>query len=196
MLATTQGIVYDLEKEYRNPKSKLGRLVDEGKYTPVIRGLYETNPNTPGLFISSFYNPSYVSFEYALSKYSMIPEGVFMYTLATCEKHKTKMYHTPFGVYYCQDVPKSVFHIGIKKVEIGEYWYWIATPEKALCDKLHSIKPIGKEETIEELLFDDLRIDEDELFKFDLDLMKRITDHYHCSNVSLLNDYLRGCSDE
>ena len=191
MLATTQGIVYDLEKEYRNPKSKLGRLVDEGKYTPIIRGLYETNPNTPGLFISSFYNPSYISFEYALSKYSMIPEGVCMFTLATCEKHKSKLYHTPFGMYYCRDVPKSVFSIGVRKMEVRDYCYWIATPEKALCDRMHTVPPLEKDETIEEFLFDDLRIDDDELLKFDLDLMKRITDNYHCYNVTLLNDYLR-----
>ena len=191
MIVATQGAVYDLKKDYKNPKSKLGRLVEEGKYTSIIRGLYETDPNTPGILLSSFYNPSYISYEYALSKYSMIPEGVRMYTLATYKKHKTKMYDTPFGVYYCRDVPKPVFHIGVKMVEQGNYCYWMATPEKALCDKLHSIKPLPNEETIEELLFDDLRIDEDELAKFDLDLMKKIANNYHCYNVSLLDDYLK-----
>ena len=39
-------------KEYSNPKTKIGRLVKEGKYTPIIRGLYETDPNLDGKLLA------------------------------------------------------------------------------------------------------------------------------------------------
>ena len=66
MIKTYNMIIHELH-DYRNPKTKLGRLVKEGVYTPVIRGLYETDPNTAGyLLAGSIYGPSYLSFDFAL----------------------------------------------------------------------------------------------------------------------------------
>ena len=190
MIVTTQMILGELKKEYKNPKSKLGRLVEEGKYVPIIRGLYETDPHTPGYLLSSFYSPSYLSFEYALSRHGLIPEWVRAYTLATYGKNRSKEYDTPFGVYYCFDVPKRVFGIGVEMLREGDYQYWMAGPEKALCDKLYDIKPIENKRYIENLLFDDLRIDEDGLEKMDRDLIMKLSEHYHCRNVSFFCDYM------
>ena len=192
MIVSTKAIVNGLKGEYRNPMCKLGRLVEEGKYTPIIRGLYETDPRTPGYLLSSFYSPSYLSFEYALSRHGLIPEWVRAYTLATCGKNKRKEYDTPFGVFYCQDVPERVFDIGIKAIDERGYRYWIAGPEKALCDKLYDVKPIESKRYIEDLLFGDLRIDEDGLEEMDRGLIRRIADSYHCKNVTYFCDYMTG----
>lgn len=51
MIKTYNMIMHELH-EYRNPKTKLGRLVKEGMYTPVIRGLYETDPSTAGYLLA------------------------------------------------------------------------------------------------------------------------------------------------
>ena len=179
-------------KDYRNPKMKLGRLVAEGKYTPVIRGLYETDPKTPGHLISSFYSPSYLSFEYALSRYGLIPEGVRAYTLATYGKHKSKEYDTPFGMFYCYDVPRRAFGTGVNAVREGDYVYWMATPEKALCDKLYDLKPIESKRYVENLILDDLRIDEGSLDEMDCALIETLSELYRCKNVSLFCDYMKG----
>lgn len=190
MIMSTQMIVNELKGEYRNPICKLGRLVDDGKYIPIIRGLYETDPHTPGYLLSSFYSPSYLSFEYALSRHGLIPEWVRAYTLATCGKNRRKEYDTPFGVYYCQDVPERVFDIGIRMIEERGYRYWMAGPEKALCDKLYDIKPIESKNYIGDLLFNNLRIDEDGLERMDLGLIKKIAESYHCKNVTYFCDFM------
>ena len=59
------------------------------KLFKVINGLYETNENTPGYLLStSIYGPSYISFEYALYFYGLIPERVDTITCATYNKKK------------------------------------------------------------------------------------------------------------
>ena len=192
MIVTTQMISEDLGSRYSNPKCKLGRMVKEGKYTPIIRGLYETDPTTPGYLLSGIYSPSYLSFEYALSRYGLIPETVFEYTSATCGKNRTKRYETLFGTYSYRDVPKKAFRFAIELRTEGEYSYWIASPEKALCDELYSIGPIPKNESTEEFLFDDLRIDKGVLGTLDKGMIKELSSLYRSHNVSRLNDYLEG----
>ena len=56
-------------KSYASPAKKIERMVKTGELTRVVRGLYETDPHTPGhLLAASIYGPSYLSFEYALEE--------------------------------------------------------------------------------------------------------------------------------
>ena len=185
MILTARTIADELKKDYKNPKCKLEKLVKQGKYTPIIRGFYETNPKTAGYLLSGFYSPSYLSFEYALYRYSIIPEAVFVYTLATYGKNRSKEYDTPFGTYSFQDVPKEVYPYGLRVLEENGYIYWMATPEKALCDQLYSIKPIEHKRYFENLLFDDMRVYEDSLDDMDIGLISKIAPKYHSTNVNL-----------
>lgn len=53
--------------------------------------MYETDSNTPGyLLAGSIYGPSYLSFDFALAYYDLIPERVVNYTSATFGKKKKK----------------------------------------------------------------------------------------------------------
>lgn len=77
---------------YANKDNKISREIKDGKLFRIINGLYETDPNTPGyLLASSIYGPSYISFEYALSYYGLIPERVTTITCATFDKKKKKI---------------------------------------------------------------------------------------------------------
>lgn len=173
--------------EYRNPKTKLGRLVREGVYTPIIRGIYETNSKTPGyLLAGSIYGPSYLSFEFALSYYGMIPEAVHVYTSATFNKKKKRMYDTRFGNFIYRDVPAKVYPIGITLDTEGDYTFQIATKEKALCDKLYTMKVASNQKELRAMLVDDLRIDIDEFRNLDGRRIQEISNAYHSTNVSLL----------
>ena len=88
MIKTT-GILVEEYKSYRNPKMKIGRLVKERKLIPIIRGLYETDDSVPGYLLANIiYGPSYLSFEFALSWYDLIPEAVFTITSASFSKKK------------------------------------------------------------------------------------------------------------
>ena len=61
------------------------------KLIKIRNGLYETEANTPSyLLAGSIYGPSYISFEYALSYYGLIPERVTTITCATFNKRKEK----------------------------------------------------------------------------------------------------------
>ena len=78
-------------KEYSNPAAKLSRMAKQGECFPIVRGLYETDRTVPGyLLAGSIYGPSYISFEYALAHYGLIPETVYTITCATFEKKKKK----------------------------------------------------------------------------------------------------------
>ena len=97
-------------KEYSNINNKISREIRDGNLYKIVNGLYETDPNTPGyLLASSIYGPSYISFEYALSYYGLIPERVTTITCATFDKKKKKEYNTDFGVFTYRDVPSSVY---------------------------------------------------------------------------------------
>lgn len=186
MIKTYNMIIHELH-DYRSPKTKLGRLVKEGVYTPVIRGLYETDPNTAGyLLAGSIYGPSYLSFDFALSYYGMIPEIVHTVTCATYNKKKKRIYETEFGNFIYRDVPVKAYPIGIIIKNEGDYSFQIATKEKALSDKLYSMKPISNQKELETVLVDDLRIDMDEVIKLDENDLREISEAYHSTNVSLL----------
>jgi predicted transcriptional regulator of viral defense system len=191
MIKTTAMLLEEL-REYRSPKSKLSRMADSGEIFPITKGLYETDRNTPAyLLAGSIYGPSYISFEFALGYYGLIPEAVYTVTSATFEKKKKKRYQTLFGNFTYQDVPRTAFPLGIRLVQEGEYFYRIAEPEKALCDKLYSVPPVANLDELMALLTENLRIEEDELRKLDIEKISRYSQAYHSTNVKKLYSLLR-----
>lgn len=191
MIKTT-AMIHEALHEYRAPANKLSRMVDQEELFPIVRGLYETNQNTPGyLLASSIYGPSYLSFDFALSYYHLIPEAVYAFTSATYDKKKKKQFKTDFGTFMFQDVPKEVYPIGIRIVEEQGYAYLIAEPEKALCDKIYTISPLSSQKEIDNLLFHDLRIDVEEYEKLDKKKLEQYARLYCTTNHKLLVKMLR-----
>lgn len=157
---------------------------------PITRELYETDPNVPAhLLAGSIYGPSYISFEYALSCYGLIPEAVYTVTCATFEKKKK--YETAFGTFTYRDVPSKAFPLGIRLVQEGDYFYRIADPEKALCDQLYTMPPVPNTKELLRLLTDDLRIEEAELRKLDASKVCGYSDAFHATNIKKLCSLLR-----
>ena len=102
----TSNIAKNFLSKYSNKDTKLLRNVRDGKLIKIINGLYETNVNTPGyLLATSIYGPSYISFEYALCFYGLIPERVNVITCATFDKKKKKQFKTFFGTFTYRDIP-------------------------------------------------------------------------------------------
>ena len=188
----TYAMMMEELRGYRSPANKLGRMVKEGSCTQIIRGLYETERKTPGyLLAGSIYGPSYLSFDFALSQYGLIPEAVYAFTSATFEKKKSKKYHTPFGTFTYRDVPSDVYSYGVRLQREGEYIYQIATPEKALCDKHYTLSPIKNKEELDQLLFEDLRIDEINFAKLDKNRLVKLCEMYHSTNMKMLKKLVR-----
>lgn len=166
---------------------KLSRMVRQGKLFQLVRGLYETDGTLEGHLLSTaICSPSYLSFEYALRQYSMIPEAVYVYTAASFRKNKTLTYTNYFGTYLYRDVPASVFPWGVTMVYDESRPYTLATREKALCDIVYTRPPVRSMKAMAELLFDDLRIDPDELDSVDMQQLEFLAGRYPSTNVRLL----------
>lgn len=186
MVYTTQ-MLFEKLQSFKDPAGKIMRMTKQGELFVLTRGIYETDGKAPGHALAPIiYGPSYLSFDYALSLYGLIPEAVYEYTSATFDKKKTKKYENHFGRFTYRDVPKDAYPLGIRIIEENGYAYPIATPEKALCDKLYSISPVTSKKELNELLFDNLRIDEDEFESLDWDVLAELCDKYHANNLKFL----------
>ena len=102
------------------------------------RGVYLLNKNDRKIkpsrvFIASqLYNPSYVSMEYALSFYGLIPERVADITSITTKK--TTKFKNELGDFVYQHIKPETFR-GFKSVkDESGYTYFIAEKEKAVVD--------------------------------------------------------------
>ncbi|MCQ2913881.1 MAG: hypothetical protein MJ247_01645 [Alphaproteobacteria bacterium] len=179
--------------DYAKIKDKICREVQSGKLIPIVRELYESDAATDGKYLASrIYGPSYLSFDFALYVYSLIPEAVYKtYTSATFNKRRTKKYQNHFGIYTYRDVPSKVYSLGVLIHEENGYSYQIATPEKALCDKLYTISPVSNLKELKELLFEDLRIDESDFVKLDMKVLETLSPLYHSTNLYLLAKLIR-----
>ena len=191
MLKSTAMLLQEYSS-YANPAAKIGRIVKKGELVPVVRGLYETDPTTPGYCLSgALYGSAQLSFEYALGRRGFIPEEVRVYTCAVCGTGKRKRYSTPFGVFTYRDVPTRVFPYGVELLDERGYGHMLATPERASCDLLYTRAPCANRRELRELLFDNLRIDEDEFRAANLDEMTELAELYRTTNCRLLASLIK-----
>ena len=190
MIKTYQILIEELSN-YKNPKTKIQRMVINKDLFPITKGLYETNEYVNPFYLADpIYSPSYISFETALSFYELIPERVYQIKNATFDKKKKKEYHTFFGLYVYQDVPKDAFPFGVDIISMDGYTYKIATKEKALLDQLYSTSPLTNMKEMREYLFENLRINEIVLDTFDVNKVNELAPLYHSRNVDLFSRML------
>ena len=188
----THGTLLSILDEYWSPNDKIVRMIDEGSLLPIKKGLYAVSPEITGIPISLplvanlLYGPSYVSMEYALHHYGIIPERVVEITSMTTRRGKT--YDLTVGRFSYTHSPPEFYAIGIDRVENPDQTgFLMASPEKALCDKLVFTRNLNikSRDVLEELLFDDLRIDEDSLARFDIKVI------HACIAAGMKSDMLR-----
>ena len=183
MLMTTDKILSTLG-DYSNPRCRLQKLVAEGEYTPIIRGMYETDPDTPGRCLASVIRePSYLSFGYALAVHGMVPGPAREFSSATHSTHRSKIYDTVFGRYTYNDIPKAVFGYGVGMELDHGYQVWTACPEKALCDTLYELPPERTIAGISEAVLDGLCVYEWALDRLDMDMLRTICPLYRSSST-------------
>lgn len=163
---------------YKTPNNKISRWLDEGVLLPVKRGMYVVSPELTGkpvermLVANLLYGPSCVSLDYALWHYGLIPERVFELTSVTPRRSQTL--ETCVGRFSYQRLADDLYPMGMESVAVeGGGYCLLATPAKALCDRLvltrnlrvHSVK------SMQHFLLDDLRLDADEAEIIDLDII-------------------------
>ena len=196
-------MIYDVQalrikyKEYSNINQKVSLDAKNGKLIRIKRGLYTDDLKRDSLVIANVcYSPSYISFEYALSFYGLIPEHVSMFTSASFSKKNNKKYQLDNACFEYRSIPKNVFYKGVTFLHTENgIRYKIATKEKALCDLLYSMYPVRTIKDLKVMLFEDLRIDEEEFYKLDFEFIKNIANDYHSNTlyvlIKLINEEIR-----
>ena len=179
-----------LSTEVNNVNAKISYMVKKGELIRLKKGVYtfgeeyQTNSIDMISVSNMLYAPSYVSFDYALSYYGLIPERVYEITSATMRMKKE--FHTPIGRFTYKIVPLQAYALGVDwiydNINGGKL---IATAEKALCDKIRSDRGIGRlsQQKLEVYLEHDLRIDMDLLFDLDVELISAIASAYKSANL-------------
>ena len=71
-------------------------------------------------------SPSYISFDFALSYYGLIPEKVVAITCASLNQRKRKTFLNDFGRYEYQDIPENAFSEGVTCIFENDYVVRIA----------------------------------------------------------------------
>lgn len=119
---------------YRNTKKGLLiRIKKSGKGS-----LYALADNLPNQYLiaNRLYEPSYVSFDAALSFYGIIPETIYAVTSAT---PKATREFTVAGIGYNYFKIKQEVYSGYKPIKVDNRVILMAYPEKALADYLYFV---------------------------------------------------------
>jgi len=94
---------------YANRPAKISSMLKKGEIIQIRRGLYtfaeplRRGLLSDGMLANQIHGPSYVSEDYALSYYGMIPETPAVVTSIT--RSRSRRFDTPFGVFsyrYCR----------------------------------------------------------------------------------------------
>lgn len=116
-------------------RGKIARMIESGALIQLRRGLYATRRDLdPHALAGSIYGPSYVSYETALAYHGLIPEAVYEITSATVKRPKE--FVNAFGRFRYRRVPPQIYPIGVERVTETEIPFLVASPTKALCDRI------------------------------------------------------------
>lgn len=182
-------------KEYASPKSKLSTMIKSQEIVRLKRGVYIYGQNenySLKTLANKIYGPSYISFEYALSYYNVIPEKVINITSSAMGKNKSKKFETSKGNFFYWSIPENVFSFEVYQFWENESPFLIASKEKALCDLLHKNRNINTIFKIDKFLKEDLRVDLDELFTFNIETIDELSMIFNNRNIkTFINWYNR-----
>lgn len=131
----------------------------QGLFIRLKRGLYALKTDLPGdeEIANVLYKPSYISFEYALAKYGIIPESPYNITSATTRP--TRLF-TITRLAYSYYTIKQKTYTGYFLDTSANRKVLIAEPEKALADYLYFVA-IGQKFWNDR--FDTSRLDKEKL---------------------------------
>ena len=181
--------------KYKNPRVKINDLLKKGKIIRVKKGLYVFGPElarepySKETLANLIYGPSYISLEYALSFYDLIPERVEIITSVTNKRNK--FFNTPVGIFSYKYINPSIYSYGITLCDLDKYHsILIATREKALSDILYFLDKMTDKSQIEKYLSENLRLDMEALIDFNLRKIKNLAGLYG-HNVNLFYHLLK-----
>ena len=114
----------------------LTRAVRRGDVLKLRRSLYALTSPLPGdmQVANALYPPSYVSFNFALSHYHLIPESVYAVNSAT--PRSSSSFHA-LGKRFIYHHLRADAFTGYRAERVEDRTVWIAEPEKAVVDVVY-----------------------------------------------------------
>jgi hypothetical protein len=171
----SHNVVMEALSSYNRPNDKISEMIKSGELVSLRRGLYVPGPELdlplPDSFVVANHlrGPSYISLESALCYWNLIPERVYEISSVTTKTSKT--YNTAIGRFSFQHLSTPYYAFGIRRVRLTEFQTaLIASPEKAICDKIVLTSGIllrSVSQTMD-FLIDDMRMDEEHLQNLDI----------------------------
>jgi predicted transcriptional regulator of viral defense system len=188
----------DCLEAYSNPRAKITQLLRKGVIIRVKKGLYifgeayRRRPYSKELLANLMYGPSYISLEYALQYYGLIPEQVESVTSVT--SGRSRRFSTPLGMFTYRQIPVFALSTGMDRVELKDGTaFLIATPEKALADKIISDRgaSVGTQQKLLDYLKNDLRVDIEHLLSLNPAALDDIAARYFSRKIKNLTGFIR-----
>jgi predicted transcriptional regulator of viral defense system len=135
---STQELKLLLDLSEKTAQQLVWRYKKKGYIFELKKGLYALKTNPPNTYqiANRLYQPSYISFDAALSYYGIIPETI--YTITSATTRVTREFVVEGICYSYHHLKKSVF-TGYKLVPYLGVGVNMAEPEKALADYLYYI---------------------------------------------------------
>jgi|UniRef100_A0A7C6AA73 predicted transcriptional regulator of viral defense system len=139
IIATTQ--IFSITRQVQPLRNQLSRWQKRGLIIKLKKGLYVLNENDRKINPSRIFlanilcSPSYVSTEYALHYYDLIPEQVYDVTSVTTKN--VSQFKNQFGTFIYQHLKTDLF-FGFKEIlDENKLPVLIAEPEKAILDFIY-----------------------------------------------------------
>lgn len=185
-------------RDYARPRDKISDLLSKGIITRVKKGLYVFGDGARRRLYSTevlanlIYGPSYISSDYALQHYGLIPERVEGVTSVTTGR--SHRFLTPVGLFIYRTIPIRAFQIGMDRIEIGDgRAFLLATPEKALADRIYEDRGTGihTQKELHDYLDRNLRVDLAALREMNPDDLDTIAERYRSQKIRALSRLVR-----
>ena len=178
-------------KDYGHPRVKINQLIKTQQIIRVKKGIYVKAGQSfsPLVLANMIYGPSYVSQDFALSFYDLIPERVMTVTSMTTGRRKE--FNTPCGNFSYEHLAPRFYMHGIRRVEIdGGRAYLIANPEKAIIDRIWRLKGLDTLKKLEDYLEADMRFDFSNIKQIKISNLSKLAKIYDQPVIHLLEQLL------
>lgn len=145
-----------------NTKYFLETYTKRGLFVRVKNGLYALKNNFPReeVVANALYKPSYISLEYAMARYGIIPE--MPYTVTSVTTKITATFSVKEKVFTYTKIKHGAY-AGYVPEKIGGHTVFMAEPEKALVDYLYFVA-LGKKKLNDRI--DPSRLDKQKVYAY------------------------------
>ncbi len=182
--------------DYSKPRDKITRLLAGGAIIRIKKGLYcfseslRRKPIIREHVANLIYGPSYVSLDYALGYHGLIPERVEVVT--SVATRRSRDFETPIASFSYRMLREARYATGAVLETVGATTFLIATPEKALVDKVWTDSRFSGSRISDfgTYLLDDLRIDEEALGGLMESRLESIARAYDSAKINKLVRYI------